>query len=160
MTDENKNPTYEEAVTVEKARTAGANSNEPKPDHPYMVDLTADGAGHVNPALTPAPAYKAPVDRVPVPVVNDPGILGANPDLADLNRAYRSHDMARAADREGDVGDGPKIDDTGGVTEQSNLDAIRNAAQARLDRLKDDKAKASSAPVSQSEPSKFGSASA
>jgi hypothetical protein len=119
-------PTYEEVVGRVKARS-GEGIEGPRPDTPYteapLAGLPGD-AGHVNPAINPAPIW-APKDRPPpVPVVNDPGLLGAGPSLQDLNNASR-------------VGYGlEEVDQTSGITEESHQAEIKKAATDRLERMK------------------------
>lgn len=111
--------TYEEALASRKVRE-GLDSTSARPDTP------SGAAVHVNPALTPAPAWEAPKDRIPVPVINDPGVLGSAPSLADLNRAaLTSYGV-------------PETDPTSGITEESNQAEITEAAEARMDSLNDE----------------------
>lgn len=122
---------YAKAVeeTARRNTEAGYPGN-PVPDQPRGVE-------HLNPAINPAPAFE-PKDRPPpVPVINDPGLVGAPISLATLNQAYREDDMARA-------GVTQKADDTDGLTEAKQTAAIRDASKKRLDEI-DKKAKAEAA---------------
>jgi hypothetical protein len=125
---------YEAAVRSRRIRD-GVDFTGPRPDTP------TGAAVHVNPALTPSPIWAPAPDRTPVPVINDPGLLGNQPSLADINASARA-DFAenglgrrRFAVTEEKGGDRPEIDDTGGITEESHQQAITEAAQARLERL-------------------------
>jgi hypothetical protein len=149
MAEELKSPTFEEVVAQKEALEV-SEDGQPKPDMPVTIAAPAYGdPGHVNPALNPAPLWEAPPERKIVPVQNDPGVLGAAPALADLNRAYRADDMERGGSRarvaiaEPQKGKREEIDDTMGVTEENNQEDVRKAAEARMERLleKQEKAK-------------------
>lgn len=123
-------PAYEDVV-VDKAMVGSVapdNPGTPVPDRPTTVGETAGygDEGHVNPAINPAPAWVPKERPEPVPVVNDPGLLGSAPSLADLNAAAR-----------GSYGV-PETDATSGITEESNVAEIKAAAEARLQRLAQD----------------------
>jgi hypothetical protein len=107
-----KTGTYEEALASRIVRD-GYTDGEPMPDRP------TGAAVHVNPALTPAPHYAPKADRIPVPVINDPGVLAHAPTLQELNAA--------AAGSYGVTVEDP----TSGITEDSNREEIRKAAEAR-----------------------------
>lgn len=135
-------PTFEEVV----ARTADIDyGSGPRPDRPYYTGGRPYGDdGHVNPAITDTPLWAPQPERVVVPVVNDPGVLGGAPALADLNRAARADDSERGylrASRTGMIvhqegGERVEPDDTEGMTEDQNREEIRASAQARMERLK------------------------
>ncbi len=126
--------TYEEAVASRRARFM--TFDRPVPDRP------TGPVTYTNPALTPAPIYTPPSERTPVPVINDPGLLGANrPSLADINATARAdwaengggrHHFAVTEERRRPR---PVIDDTDGITEESHQEAITKAAQDRLAKL-------------------------
>lgn len=126
--------TYEEALTSRRVRD-GVGFGGPVPDTP------TGAAVHVNPALTPSPIWAPAPDRTPVPVINDPGLLGNQPSLADINASARADFAENGLGRrhfavtEERGGERPEIDDTGGITEESHQQAITEAAQARLERL-------------------------
>lgn len=107
-----KTGTYEEALASRIIRD-GYVDDQPMPDRP------TGAAVHVNPALTPAPHYAPKADRIPVPVINDPGVLAKVPTLQELNAA--------AAGSYGVTVEDP----TSGITEDSNREEIRKAAEAR-----------------------------
>jgi hypothetical protein len=124
-----KSPTFEKVAADVAARTAVDNDTTPRPDMPVSIAPPAYGdPGHVNPALNPAPAWAPPPDRVIVPVQNDPGLLGSPLSLADMNRSSRLTDHIMRGGKEDDFPDDP----TRGVTHESNREAIRAAAEARL----------------------------
>lgn len=116
---DNDKVTYAEAVKdrILRGQEGAGWPGDPQPDTP------TGEAKHVNPALNPAPEWKPQPERIPVPVINDPGVVGAQIDLGKLNQSYRLHDMER------DGVKGVKIDDTKGS--DGNADAIKKAAQAR-----------------------------
>lgn len=107
-----KTGTYEEALVSRKLRD-GFSDGEPQPDRP------TGAAVHVNPAINPAPHYEPKADRIPVPVINDPGVLGSAPSLQQLNAAAAVSYGA------------PLPDQTSGMSEDSNREEIRAAAEAR-----------------------------
>ena len=103
---------FDEAVRQTAARrVALSGTGFPTPDTPT-------GAPHLNPALTPAPIRAEIPERIPVPVINDPGLVGANPDLSVLNQQYRKDIM------------GHLPDPTMGVTTENHQEAIAEAAKA------------------------------
>jgi hypothetical protein len=127
--------TYEEALTKPPHSGRSWVSRSSAPDTP------TGAAVHVNPALTPSPIWAPAPDRTPVPVINDPGLLGNQPSLADINASARADFAENGLGRrhfavtEEKGGERPEIDDTGGITEESHQQAITEAAQARLERL-------------------------
>lgn len=134
-----KTGTYEEALESRKVRD-GFTDGDPMPDRP------TGAAVHVNPALTPAPAHEPKPDRIPVPVINDPGVLAKVPTLQELNAAAAASYGV------------PVEDPTSGITEDSNREEIRKAAEARQSFIKDETkkvAKDAKAPARKAE-SKFG----
>lgn len=143
MAEVEKTPTFEE-VAAQKQALEVSDDGQPKPDMPVTIAAPIYGdPGHVNPAINPAPLWTPPPERKIVPVQNDPGVLGAGPSLADMNRAYRADDMERGGSRprvavaEPKKGPRPEIDDTGGVTEESNQAEVKQAAEARMQKLLD-----------------------
>jgi hypothetical protein len=124
-----QSPTFDKVAADVAARNAVADDSRPKPDMPISSAPAAYGdPGHVNPALNPAPHWAPPADRPIVPVQNDPGVLGAPPSLADMNRSARLVDHVLRGGKESDFPDDPTL----GVTNESNQEAIRAAAEARL----------------------------
>ena len=124
---------YEEAVADRLTRFMTYDG--PVPDRPTGEVV------YTNPALTPAPISTSPLARTPVPVINDPGLIGhRRPSLADINKTarqdwaangeYRYWAKTYEAHR-----NPPPVDDTEGITEQSHQEAITRAAQARMDEL-------------------------
>ena len=117
-------PTYAKVV-ADKALLNAEFGEGPKPDMPYTLGSPEYGdPGHVNTAIEPAPPWVPNERPAPVPVINDPGLLGSSPSLATLNKA--------AAESYG-VED---TDSTSGITEDSNRAEIKDAAVSRLKRLK------------------------
>jgi hypothetical protein len=124
-------PSHEEVVELKRQQglAGGAVTDEPKPDMPFTRAAAGYGdPGHVNPAINPAPIWEKQKRPPPVPVINDPGVLGSAPKLADLNRAAINSDRAAAGANPMPEG---KAMDANVVTQ----DTIREAATARLERL-------------------------
>lgn len=141
-----KTGTYAEAVASRKIRD-GFDDGRPTPDTP------TGAAVHMNPALEDGPVRNPTPEVVSVPVINDPGLLGSQPSLADLNAANRGVTFPRAVIPTTDGEPMPDLDPTSGITEESHREEIRSAAQDRQDAIVDgtkdvvEKAKAESAPA-------------
>lgn len=120
-----KTGSYEEALASRRIRE-GFDDSAPR------ADVPTGSAVYVNPALNDGPS-RAPVpETVSVPVINDPGILGANrPTLAELNAANRGVTFPRAVIPTTDSEPMPDLDPTSGITEDSHREEIRAAAQDR-----------------------------
>jgi hypothetical protein len=143
-------PTYEQVRALKTATTVPA-TDRLRPDTPYTegaIEPYGD-KGHVNPAINPASGPIVAPPHVPVPVVNDPGVLGNAPSLAELNAAARASYGV------------PETDATSGITEASNQAEIKQAAMARLKDLQAeiDSAGDEPAPVPAARTAKVGSAS-
>lgn len=136
-----QNPSYEEVVKdkVTRDATAAGWPGDPQPDTP------TGEAKHLNPALNPAPEWKPQPERIPVPVINDPGVVGGGYDLGTLNRAQRDDDMEREGVK------GPKSDDT--KVFEGNAETIKAAAEARRKAREEKVEKAVSEAVSGSKAS-------
>jgi hypothetical protein len=133
MAKEPLSPTYDEVVGQKAVQNnASPLGDAPTPDMPYTSTTTAYAdPGHVNPALEPAPNW-VPAERpAPVPVINDPGLLGGNPSLADLNAANRQATAAAMGV------DAPDEDQTSGITAESHLAEIKRVATERLRKLRE-----------------------
>lgn len=124
-----KTGSYEEALASRRIRD-GFTDGRPAPDVP------TGSAVYVNPALEDGPS-RAPVpETVSVPVINDPGLLGANrPTLAELNAANRGVSFPRAVIPMTDSEPLPDLDPTAGITEDSHREEIRAAAQERQEAI-------------------------
>lgn len=115
VTKKTNSPTVEE-VLAQKAALSPTAGDGPKADRPMTVAAPIDGdPGHVNPALNPAEPAPAAPERIPVPVINDPGLLSNPPSLADLNRAAIGRDVS------------PPV-----VSEEAQQNEIKAAAEARI----------------------------
>lgn len=124
-----KSPTFEKVATDVAARNAVADDSRPRPDMPITIAPPAYGdPGHVNTALNPAPIWRPQPERPIVPVQNDPGLVGNQPALQDLNRSSRLIDHVLRGGKEEEFPDDPTM----GVTEESHQETIRVAAEARL----------------------------
>jgi hypothetical protein len=133
MAKEPLSPTVEE-VAAQKAPLNNASplGDAPTPDMPYTSTTTAYAdPGHVNPALEPAPIWEPAERPAPVPVINDPGVLGGNPSLADLNASNRQATAAALGV------DAPDEDQTSGITAESHLAEIKRVATERLKKLRE-----------------------
>lgn len=159
MAKEPLSPKYNDVVGQKAAiNTTSPLGDAPTPDMPYTSSTTdyAD-PGHVNPAIEPAPIWEPAERPAPVPVINDPGLLGGNPSLQELNAANLKATL-------GD--DAPDADQTSGITADNHLAEIKRVATERLAKLREVQSTAATdartgvAPRAHAQTgSKFGSAS-
>jgi hypothetical protein len=125
-------PTYEELLAKKRAEGAIGGTAEVRPDTPRTLGTPGLGdPGHVNPAINPAPIWTKQRRPEPVPVINDPGVMGTAPSLQALNRSAVNSD--RAASGADPLPEGKALD--ANVVTQ---DTIREAAVSRLERINEE----------------------
>jgi hypothetical protein len=135
---------YNEIAGTNVGTYENAVGSRPAPDIIYgrlLPDMPTGEVVYTNPALTPAPKPAPPAERIPVPVINDPGLIGfRRPSLHEINVSARRDWAARGGRHHFAVtyekrGQRPVVDDTDAITEESHQEAITRAAQARMAKL-------------------------